>query len=161
MTDDTQDTMRTKVLDAQLALFPERGTEEGQVFEDTYGLGFSISTREPLGLLPKGKLSSLGIYGGQGERKQVYPHWDVVIPCVAEVHVSKEANEKLAKTVERYLGVVERALRANETLGGLVATIEVTGENVDIDSPYAGQADGALYFNVRFFQAMQDPRKGR
>lgn len=161
MTDATQDTMRTKVLDALLALFPQRGTPEGDQFEATYGAGWSISTREALGGLPKGKVSSIGVYASQGERTPRFPHVEITLPVVIEVHISKEDGVQIARSVERYMGIVERVLRANSTLSGLAATIEVTGDNVDIDSPYDNQADGALYFNVKFFQQLDDPRIGR
>lgn len=162
MTTSDQDTMRTKVLDALLALFPARGTPDFDAFEAEYGLGFSLVTREPLGELPKGKISSLGIYGGNGERSPRFPHVEISIPVVVEVHISKEQGIGLAHTVERYLGVVERVIRAGRTLGGLVADIDVTGDSVDIDSPYAStQADGALYFTLKFFQQLDDPRQGR
>lgn len=161
MTDETQDTMRTKVLDALTGLFPERSTEDGALFEEQYSLAFSLVTREPLGGLPKGKLSSLGMYGGTTERVTRFPHYEVTLPVVCEVHIAKEPEVKIAKTVERYLGVVEQVIRNDRTLGGLVTDIEVTGENVDIDSPYPNQADGALYFTLRFFQQMDDPKQGR
>lgn len=161
MTDETQNTQRTLVLDALLALFPERSTGEGEDFETLHGLGWSLSTREPLGQLPKGKVSSIGVYAGTSERAPRFPHVEVTLPTVIEVHLAKETGIKMAVTVERYLGVVERVLRENSTLGGLTSTIEVTGDNVDIDSPYPNQADGALYFDVKFFQQLDDPRVGR
>ena len=52
-------------------------------------------------------------------------------------------------------------LKLNETLGGLASTIEVTGDNVDVDSPYDKQADGALYADVKFSQQVLDPTQGR
>lgn len=161
MTDSTQNTMRTKVLDALLALFPTRETPEGETLEQEYGLALSVVTREPLGQLPKGKLSSLGMYGGTAERTPRFPHAEVTLPVVCEVHISKEVDVALAHTVERYLGFVEAVLKKAGTLGGLIAMLEVTGDNVDIDSPHAGQADGALYFTVKFFQQLEDPKRGR
>jgi hypothetical protein len=161
MTDASLDTMRTKVLDALTALFPERAEDASAEFETRYGVGFSLVTREPLGALPKGKLSTLGMYGGTTERAIRFPHVEITMPVVCEVHLSKEPEAPIAKTVERYLGVVEQVLRASRTLGGLVTDIEVTGDNVDIDSPHPNQADGALYFTLRYFQQMDDPKRGR
>lgn len=161
MTDETQDTMRTKVLDALLALFPQRDTTEADAFFAAYGVHFSLTTREPLGQLPKGKESALGVYGGNSERAMRHPFYDVSIPLVVEIHVGKETGVDIAKTVERYLGVIEKVLKLNETLGGLASTIEVTGDNVDVDSPYDKQADGALYADVKFSQQVLDPTQGR
>jgi hypothetical protein len=148
MTDETQDTMRTKVLDALTALFPQRDTVGADDFDAQFGVGFSLVTREPLGKLPTGKTSSLGVY-------------DITLPVVIEIHVAKEDGVDIAKTVERYLGVIERVVKMNEGLGGLTSTIEVTGDNVDVDSPYDKQADGALYMDVKFSQQVLDPTQGR
>jgi hypothetical protein len=162
ITNETQDTMRTKVQDALLALFPQRDKPESEPFNQEYGIpGFSLVTREPLGQLPTGKISSLGVYGGTTERHPRFPFVDVALPVVIEIHLAKEDGVDMAKTVERYLGVIERAVKANETLGGLASTIEVTGDNVNIDSPYPKQADGALYMDVKFSQGTLDPRQGR
>lgn len=161
MTDTTQDTQRTKVLNAILALFPTRDTDASAGFEAQYGLAFSVTSREPLGNLPTGKTSSLGIYASMTDRNPRFPHVEITLPVVIEIHVHKEQGVPLATSVERYLGVVERVVRENETLGGMIATIEVTGDNVDIDTPYEKQADGALYFSVKYFQQLNDPTRGR
>jgi hypothetical protein len=161
MTDETQDTMRTKVLDALTALFPQRDTVGADDFDAQFGVGFSLVTREPLGKLPTGKTSSLGVYAGQTDRAMRFPIYDITLPVVIEIHVAKEDGVDIAKTVERYLGVIERVVKMNEGLGGLTSTIEVTGDNVDVDSPYDKQADGALYMDVKFSQQVLDPTQGR
>jgi len=161
MTTEEQDTMRTKVLDAMLALFPARSGEGGPDFESDYGLAFSLATREPLGALPKGKISSLGIYGGTAQRSDTDPFVAVTMPCVAEVKITKEQGIAIARSTERYLGVVEKVLMANTKLGGLVFDISITSDMVEIDTPYDDQADGALYFDVKWHQRRDDPTKGR
>lgn len=161
MTDPSLDTQRTKVLDALLACFPERGKPGADAFLDEYGVVFSLVSREALGKLPTGKVSAIGIYASTTERKPQYPFVDVVLPVVLELHVAKEEGIPLAVTMERYLGVVERVVKANSKLGGLTADISVTGDNVDIDSPHDKQADGALYTDVLFSQRVDDPTQGR
>jgi hypothetical protein len=156
-----QDTMRTKVLDALAARFPQRGTPEGDDFETQYGVVFSLVTREPLGALPQGKWSSLGFYGATTERTVLMPHYQVLMPVTAEVHVQKEPEIEIAKTAERYMGVVEQRLREDPSLGGIVARLEFRGDTVNIDSPYPNQADGALYFDMAYFQHMDIPTRGR
>jgi hypothetical protein len=162
LTNDTMDTMRSKVLDALTNLFPQRDTDASNAFMAAYGVpGFSIVTREPLGSLPTGKINSLGVYGGTTEKAMRFPFYDVNLPTVIEIHCTKEDNVAIAKTVERYLGIIEKVVKLNEGLGGLTSTIEITGDNVNIDSPYGQQADGALYMDVKFSQQVEDPTLGR
>lgn len=162
ITTDAMDTMRTKCLDALLSLFPQRDAAESEPFNQLWGVpGFSIVTRDPLGTLPTGKISSLGVYGSTTERHDRFPFYDVVLPVVIEIHLAKEDGVEIARSVERYLGVIERVVKTNETLGGLASTIEITGDNVNIDSPYGKQADGALYMDLKFSQQVLDPTQGR
>lgn len=160
-TTDEMDTQRTRVLDALEALFPQRDAADAADLEVDYGISFSVVSRDPLGQLPKGKLSAIGIYGSDTARSRNSSWTSVTMPCVAELHLAREEGVPLAKSMERYLGAVEKRLRDNKTLGGLIADLEVTSDSVDVDSPYGPQVDGALYFTVKFFQNTEDPRKGR
>ena len=162
MTDTTQDTMRTRILDAIQSQFPQRDHPDAPDFEEQYGVSFSVVTRDPVGQVPIGKISVLGIYGGGMDRLEgSFPFVEARLPVTLEIHAAKEEGVELARTMERYLGVIERVLKADQSLGGLAFQIDVTGDMVDVDSPYGAQADGALYCSVRWSQQEADPRKGR
>lgn len=153
------DTMRTRVLKALKAHFV--AMDETQPAGDPMGWEFSVVSTEPLGALPKGKKAALGIYGGGSDRKPRYPFADVALEIVMEVHVSKVAGTNMTESVESALGAVERHLKAGGTFGGLVSTVDVTGDQTNVEGQHDNEADGALFLIARYSQREDDPRKNR
>lgn len=153
------DTMRTRVLKALKAHF--EAMNETLPAGDPMGWQFGIVSTEALGALPKGKKASLGIYGGGSDRKARYPFYDVAMEIVLEVHVSKQSGENMTALVESALGAVERHLKAGGTFGGLVSTVEVTGDQTNVEGQHDNEADGALFLIARYSQREDDPRKNR
>lgn len=155
------DAMRSQVLDAILALFPQKGTPAAEQFLTDYGLEWSVTSRDALDQLPKGKKTALGVYGGTAARAATTSFQRVLLPCTLEVYFYSTDSGGKTKALERMLAVAETVLKANSTLGGLVVNIEVTGEQTNIDGPYDNQVDAALYFDVLYFHREDDPTIGR
>ena len=153
------DTVRTQVLDAIADKF--RTMQAAEPAEDPYGVEWSIVSRDPIKQLTKGKARALGVYGTDTQRKGNFPFVTVTLGLVIEVHVAKVENKDMSRTVEEHIGVVERRLKEDGTLGGLVHDIIVTGDQVTVDGPYDNQAEGALFCMVRYSQQENDPRQGR
>lgn len=153
------ETIRTRVLDALKTLF--EGMDPAQPVGDPYGVQWSYVTRDPIGPLKKGKLNALGVYGLQTERKPRHPLVIVKLSCVIEVHVAKQEGLDMSKAVERLIGVVERRLKEDITLGGLCHDLSISGDQVTVDGPYDNQAEGAVFFDVMYSQQEDDPREGR
>ena len=69
-----------------------------------------------------------------------------------------EGPDSAAVQVEVILGVVQRAVLSDRTLGGLVIDLDEHGNEVDLEDHEDASAEGSVYFLVKYRHNLDDPR---
>lgn len=154
-------TVRSVVLDAIASVID--GIQVNLPIADPYGYSFPNVTREPLNACPAGHQSAVGVYGGTSKRTAMAVWRQVILPVTIEVYANTagQKNDDQSRMIESMMGAIERALFVDLSLGGLLANMEVVGDQVTVDGAYATGAMGALFLEVTYFQAETDPRQRR
>lgn len=153
------DTRRTQALEAIKASFVAMAADAP--VGDPYGVAWSVVSRDPLAKIPAGKKNALGVYGGTSTRTSQTYGKTVTMPVIIEIYTKVQSGRGKAEYLEYLLGVVERRLLEDQTMGGTIVDLNVTGEQVNIDSPYEDQVDAALFLEVKYMQSERDPRMNR
>jgi hypothetical protein len=94
------------------------------------------------------------------ESKQTrYPLTDCALPVTIEFRMTADrGDQRPAIEAERVLGEIRRRIGEDRTLGGLALDVREIGNDVDLDT-YADKAiEGAVFLEVRYRHATDDPR---
>lgn len=126
--------------------------------EDGWQFEFGEVTREQVENIAVGKRAVCGVYPGAETKKETA---GIVMDCslelTIEVHVRKDANEKLSDMLEIGLLIAERRIMEDQECGGLALDITITGSDPELEGPYKNQAMAALYATVRYRHHRDNP----
>jgi hypothetical protein len=152
------DTIREKCLTAlEDAL---KSMVEGEPVADPYTVQFSDVKRGPLGEADHRKRYMASVVDGEEQKSERFPVVDVTLRVTIEFQITVNRGDPrssvLANTV---LGEVQRKLAEDHTLGGVAIDCREVGNDIDLDSSEDRSVMGAVFLNVRYRHATNDPRK--
>ena len=140
---------------------------------DPYGMAFSVVTRGPLNKDQKLKKKyAISIYEGSEQivdsARRISNVQECALPITFEFYclLSKNDNPDLDKSYDspsvelnKILGVLQRRLREDHTLGCLAIDFYETDNYLDIDGPNDKSLSGSMTIVVRYRRHLDDPRK--
>jgi len=151
------ETLRFRCLEALRASFA--GMLDGYPASDPYSLQFSAVEHGPLGDFDNRKRYVAAVVPGRESKQTRYPLTDCTLPVTIEFRMTIDRGDKRPLVeAERVLGEIQRRIGEDRTLGGLALDVRETGNDVDLDT-YADKAiEGAVFLEVRYRHATDDPR---
>ena len=151
------DTLRLQCLEKIRANLAE--LLDGHPTSDPYSLRFTSVEHGPLADFDNRKRYVAGVVPGREVKQTRYPQTDCMLPVTVEFRMTIDrGDQRPAIEAERVLGELQRCISADRTLGGLAIDTRETGNDVDLDN-YADKAiEGAVFLEVRYRHATDDPR---
>jgi hypothetical protein len=151
------DTVRLRCLEALRASFA--GLRDGEPAADPYSVEFSAVEHGPLGDFDNRRRYVAAVVPGNESKRTRYPLTDCTLPVTIEFRMTaNRGDQRPAVEAERVLGEIQRRIGEDRTLGGLAIDVRETGNDVDLDT-YADKAiEGAVFLEVRYRHATDDPR---
>jgi hypothetical protein len=150
-------TLRFRCLEAIRASLA--GLVEGLPADDPYSVQFSAVEHGPLGDFDNRRRYVAAVVPGNESKQTRYPLTDCTLPVTIEFRMTADrGDQRPAIEAERMLGEIQRRIGEDRTLGGLAIDVRETGNDVDLDT-YADKAiEGAVFLEVRYRHATDDPR---
>jgi hypothetical protein len=124
-----------------------------------YDLKWDVVQREPLGQEAKKKRYAMAILDEREEKLPQMQTFHVNLSVTIEFWMLLNRNEDPSTCANRLLLNIQRRLREDITLGGLVLNVEERANNLDVDSWADKQIEGAMFINVLYKHAQDDPRR--
>ena len=151
------DTLRFRCLEALRASFA--GMLDGYPQADPYSVQFTSVEHGPLSDFDNRKRYVAAVVPGREIKQTRYPLTDCTLPVTIEFRMTIDRGDKRpAIEAERVLGEIQRRIGEDRTLGGLAIDVRETGNDLDLDT-YADKAiEGAVFLEVRYRHATDDPR---
>lgn len=136
------------------------GMVEGEPENDPYSVQFSQVEHGPLGDIDHKKRYVAGIVPGVERKETRYPLTDCVLPVAVEFRMTVNRGDKRPGVeAERVLGEIQRRIGEDRTLGGLAIDLRETGNEIDIDTYGDKAVTGALFLDLHYRHATDDPRR--
>lgn len=82
-----------------------------------------------------------------------------ILTVTLEIFLKLEEAKEGYKTWNALITDLHRLLRADHTLSGIIANLEIAGNSVDVESYVDKKVDGAIFIRLHFKTAENDPRQ--
>jgi hypothetical protein len=156
--------IRERVLVALCDLFSEMREDQPQGVDawgnpTEYDLRWDVVQREPLTQRERKKRYAMAILDEREEKLPQIQTFHVNLSVTIEFWMLLNVNEDPSTCANRLLLNIQRRLREDITLGGLVLNVEERGNNIDVDSWTDKQIEGAIFLNILYKHAQADPRR--
>ena len=153
----TEPTLRFRCLEAIRASLA--GIVEGLPAGDPYSIALSAVEHGPLGDFDNRRRYVAAIVPGSESKQTRYPLTDCTLPVTIEFRMTvNRGDRRPAIEAERVLGEIQRRIGEDRTLGGLALDVRETGNDLDLDSHADKAIEGAVFLEVRYRHATDDPR---
>ena len=151
------ETLRFRCLEALRTSFA--GLREGYPPADPYSVQFTSVEHGPLGDFDNRKRYVAAVVPGRESKQTRYPLTDCTLPVTIEFRMTIDRGDKRPLVeAERVLGELQRRLGEDRTLGGLAIDTRETGNDIDLDTHADKAIEGAVFLEVRYRHATDDPR---
>jgi hypothetical protein len=126
---------------------------------DPYDQAFSAVVQGSPDNIVAGKKNVAAIYDGSEIKSyKSYPAVNCTLTVDVEVYAHVSANENGLKRIRGLVGVVERRLGEDKTLGGLCHDVLVVAVDAEETGVYDTYAQGVVRLNVTYKHLTTDPR---
>lgn len=158
-----RETRRELILQALCDLFTTQ--KEGQPTGNAYTLTWDVVTRNPLEGIHDAKRYALAIHDPEEAKTPKIQQYDVVLRVILEFRAFLDREEIGSVVGNRILGDIARRVREDIYLttadfpGGLVENVVETGNDLEVEGFADRRIRGAVFVNVQYKHAIQDPRE--
>lgn len=150
-------TIREKICGHLVTLFETMTAD--QPAADPYGWKPSLVTRERWDSLADKKKFAIGVYDTREVKQPGVGRQECRLTVAIEFRVWIEGTQKPSEVMNEVLGVVQRRLGEDISLGGLAINSFETANEIDIDGTNDKQCQGVVFMTVLYRHSEKDPRK--
>lgn len=154
-------TRRERILNALVNVM--KNMEDGRPTTDPYSVTWDVVTRGPIEGIHERKRYALSIIDQEESKDPIIGQSVVTLRVVLEFRVYLDVNEEASIVVNRVLGDVQRRIREDIYLTQddgeqLSLNLVESGNQVFIDGYADKQVGGAVFVNILYKHAIDDPR---